>query len=164
VSDHTQVLRLAQLRQEELAAEQRRLTRLLGRYRVFSHVAVLLGIVVPVLAGSELANPTSALLNYQLAGLSGRLMLAMAVLATAMLTALHKGLNCEAYHAGCLRAVNTLQSLVEGYEAVGASHDPAAAVAALEARLREFRETAFDVPPLRQNHRAALAPAPMTRS
>lgn len=160
MSDHTEVLRLARLRQEELALEQRRLARLLVAYQTFSHVAVLAGIVVPVLAASELANPNSPLLNHPLLGASARVWLAIAVVITAVLTALHKGLNCEAYHAGCRRALNTLQSLVEGYEAVGASHDPAATVAALEARLRGYRETAFDVPPPRRRQRAALAPAP----
>lgn len=153
MSEHAEAKALARLRLEELPAEQRRLTRSLAFYRAFSHVAVLLGIVVPVLAGSGLVSDGGVLVAH-------RQLLAIAVVATAMLTALHKGLNCEVYHAGCRRAVNTLQSLVEGYEALGASSAPGAALADLEARLRQFRETAFDIPPIRPQQRAIVAAAP----
>jgi hypothetical protein len=153
VSDHAEARRLVRLRLEELPAEQRRLSRLLVLYQSYSHVAVLLGIVVPVLAGSGLVSTGGLLADH-------KQLLAIAVVVTAMLTALHKGLNCEAYHAGCRRAVNTLQSLVDGYEAVGASPDPGAAVADLETRLRQFRESAFDIPPVRQRQRALGAAAP----
>jgi hypothetical protein len=153
VSEHTEVLRLARLRQDELAVEQRRLTRLLSFYQGFSYVAVLLGIVVPVLAGSGLVSEGGLLATH-------RQLLAVAVVVTGMLTALHKGMNCEAYQAGSRRAINTLQSLIEGYGAIAVARDPAAAIEALEARLQQFRETAFDVPPLRQPRHVPVAAAP----
>jgi hypothetical protein len=129
-------------RMRELTAEESALERRLRLFRGFSHVAVLGGIIVPMLAGSALVAEGGMLTSYGP-------VIAVAVFITSALTALHKGLDCEAYHSECMRSIHELRSLVEGFQSTVAL--PADKVQAtldqLEARLQRYRERALDIPP-----------------
>lgn len=130
------------LRIRQLTDEASHLERKLLRYTRFSSIAVLFGIVVPILAGSALVTEGGVLEHY-------KWLVAIAVFAAAVLTAVHKGLNCEAYHAECRQAIHALRSIIEGFEAavtLQAGQLPPA-IGELEARLQHYRERAFDVPP-----------------
>jgi hypothetical protein len=129
-------------RTRELTAEEAHLERRLRAFRGFSQIAVLGGIIVPMLAGSTLMAEGSALASYGP-------VIAIAVFITSALTALHKGLNCEAYHSECLRAIHELRSLVEGFQATVTlpADQVQAALNQLEARLQRYREHASDIPP-----------------
>lgn len=127
---------------EQLTAEETAIESKLWLMRKFSHIAVVFGIVVPVLAGSTLASTAGLLDDY-------KTWIAVAVVLSGALTALHKGLDCEAYHAWCMRSIHELRSLIEGFQAsVTLDADKRQATFAdLEVRLRRYRERARDVPP-----------------
>ena len=135
---------LVMSRIRDLTNEERRLELRLRTFRAFSQVAVLGGIVVPLLAGSMLVTEGGPLASYKPA-------IAIAVFITSALTALHKGLNCEAYHGECTRAIHELRSLVEGFEAtvVLRADQVQPALDKLETRLQRYRERASDIPPRR---------------
>jgi hypothetical protein len=128
--------RLSTLRQEE--------TSLRGKYRLywgFSGFAVGLGIVAPILAGSALLKtlpgaspwwPTAA---------------GLLALAASIFTALHKGLNCEAYQALARKTLMTLRGLILGYEGLAPlpTDDLPPAFTALETRLATFYSDVADV-------------------
>jgi hypothetical protein len=135
---------LVATRIDELSIEEAAIESRLRFYRGFSHFAVLCGIVVPMLAGSTLVSNGGMLSD-------AADYIAFAVFVTGALTALHKGLNCEAYHAECMRSIHELRSLVEGYEAIitlSPDQTPEA-LDKLEARLQRYRERASDIPPAR---------------
>jgi hypothetical protein len=127
---------------EQLTAEETAIESKLWWMRKFSHVAVVFGIVVPVLAGSTLASNGGLLEDL-------KIWIAVAVVLGGALTALHKGLDCEAYHAACMRSIHELRSLIESFQAsVTLDADKRQATfAELESRLRRYRERARDVPP-----------------
>jgi hypothetical protein len=76
-------------------------------------------------------------------------LVAILVFAASALTALHKGLDCEAYHAECRHAIHNLRSIIEGLEATTTldAKQLQSAIAELEVRLKQYRERAFDTPP-----------------
>ncbi len=129
------------LRIRQLVDEESRLESKLPRYKRFSDVAVLSGIVVPILAGSTLITAGGVLETC-------KGYVAIAVFAAAVLTAVHEGLNCEAYHAECRQAIHALRSIIEGLEATVAleANQLQPAISELEVRLQHYRERAFDTP------------------
>jgi hypothetical protein len=130
------------LRIRQLADEESRLRSKLSLYRGFSDIAVLSGIIIPILAGSTLVTDGGILKDY-------KWLVAILVFAAAALTAVHKGLNCETYHAECRQAIHTLRSIIEGLEGIVTleANQFQSAIGELEVRLQHYRERAFDAPP-----------------
>jgi hypothetical protein len=137
---------LIRLRIDQLLEEERHHRRRLRLLRGLSWICVLAGIAFPILAGSALLG------SPDLFGPKWKLWGGILVLLAAVLTAIHKGLNCEAHHAECRRVIHQIRDLIESYEAalVLGPDDPEPQVATLEARRRELRSQAFEVPPARQ--------------
>ena len=134
-----------ELRIRQLLLEERRYRLKLWIYGWLSWICVVVGIVVPLLVGSALlASPAG--FGSKWGNIAGGLTLLAAVL-----TGLHKGLKCEAYHDACRRQIHSLRSIVEGFEATATVSGPdlLAQVDTLETRLRELRTVTFDVPPPR---------------
>jgi len=134
---------------ERLAREERGVRSKLIWFRAFSQVAVAAGVAFPILAGSTLlAGAASALPVGSGGSLWGAVSGGLA-LAAGLMTGLHKGLKCEAYQAESRRTVHALRSLIEDFEATSVlnADELGPAVMALEARRRELRLDAFEVPP-----------------
>lgn len=130
----------------QLLREERQYRIKLSIYGWLSWICVAVGIVVPLLVGSALlASPAGFGPRW------GNIAGALALLA-AILTGLHKGFKCEAYHDECRRQIHTLRSIVEGLEAtvVLEGQQLSAEVETLEARLRDLRAGAFGTPPRRR--------------
>ena len=132
------------LRLRQLTDEEAHLRRKLFYYKSFSQIAILLGIIAPIFAGSALVGEGGILQDW-------KPYIALSVFLAALLTGIHKGLDCEAYHAECRRAIHALRSLIEGFEAALASEPDhlQAMLDGLELRLQHYREQAFDVPSTR---------------
>lgn len=145
MADDRKLRELVEMRIKDLLREEDTIRGRLIPYHLFSQVAVVLGIVVPLLAGSALLTPLQAQSPDVKLWIGGFALLA------AVLTAIHKGLNCETYQAQARVTSHRLRSLVEGFERTRAL-DPAALVAALEVlerRLEDLRASAFEIPPRR---------------
>jgi hypothetical protein len=138
-------------RRDQLIQEEQRLRAKLTWYKGFSKVAVLAGIVVPVFAGSRLISDSDIF------GVP-KIYVAVAVLIAAALTAIHKGLDCEAYHTDCRHAIQALRRLEEGYEALITREGESLrrTFDDLEVLLRRYRERAFDLPPRPRARAAAV--------
>jgi len=142
-------------RAEDLISDEKDLQRTLRRYQAFSNVAVVCGIVVPILAGSTVLTSIRGIVGWWPIA-SGAFMLVASVL-----IAVHKGLNCDAFHAKCRAALAQLRVLAMDYERVlnGPTHDGSAAVFdALELRLAAFYKDFMDVLPMRPTRLIAAAP------
>jgi len=124
------------LRRDEKALQEK-----YNFYWWFSAIAVCLGIVVPILAGSTLLQvpPFKSAWWTPTAG--------VLVLLASVMTALHRGLNCEAYHATCRKVLMSMHGLILAYGdlANDPPKDPGPAFAELEARLAELYDGAADV-------------------
>lgn len=138
---------LVKKRIADLLDEERRLRSTLIVYRRLSWICIAAGIVFPILASSALLG-SQEIFGGERWGIIGGFL----ALAAAVLTSLHKGFECESYQADCKRALLSLRSLIEGYEATGAMTDKGLdeAIVQLEGRLGELRRTAFDIPPRRR--------------
>jgi hypothetical protein len=136
---------LVRLRIDQLLAEEGHYRGRLRVLRTLSWLCVAAGIVFPILAGSALLG------SPEIFGPGWKLWGGILVLLAAVLTALHKGLNCEAHHAEAKKTIHGIRDLVEGYEAalfLGAD-EFGPQLTALEARRAGLRANAFDVPPAR---------------
>jgi hypothetical protein len=130
-----------------LACEHGDLRRRVGFYRRFSHVAVFSGIVFPVLAGSTLLGDAAK--DWTVLGVPWPMLAGGLALLATVLTAVHKGFDCEKYQANARLVLHEALSLIEGYETLRLLEGAAfgARLEILEARLEAFRKRGFDVPP-----------------
>jgi hypothetical protein len=136
---------LAVERSADLLADERKLQWTLRLYTAFSQIAVVLGIVVPILAGSTVLASIQNVAGWPI--ITGLLTLVASVL-----VAIHKGLNCDAFHGRCREALAELRSIAMSYERL-LSRPPAEdhhkALGPVEARLDRFYQSFCDVLPIR---------------
>jgi hypothetical protein len=142
---------------EDLLADEIKIQSRLRIYGFFSWVALVLGIIVPILAGSTVLAALNPASGWPL--VSGILTL----IASAGV-ALHKGLGCEAYHAKGHQALAELRSLVTAYGRLLAGapiNDNVDSFPVLEARLDKFYRDYEELLPRRPTRlpRPALAAA-----
>ncbi len=145
-------------RVEGLLADERKAQRTLYCYAAFSNIAVICGLVVPILAGS------TVLASYQKDhGGNWPLLSGILTLAASVLVAVHRGLNCEGYHVKCRGALAELRSLAMSYERLLNTVAPEIAeqtFETLEARLVDFYKQFVEVLPLRPTQLLVETPAP----
>lgn len=113
-----------------------------GQLRIFSRtnwITVLVPSLLGVIAGSALfADASSSWL-----GLNASTWLGIATLIAAILTAIHKGLDCDAHQAECRRLVQAYRGLEVRYRTLAEIETPAVVdeLLALDAALAELRES-----------------------
>ena len=135
-----------------LLADEQKVQRRLRLYGLLSSVAVILGIVAPILAGSTLLASSSHLAGWPTIG-------GILTLLASGGVALHKGLDCDRYHGKCRQALAELRSLATAYDRLFAgvrADDDLEVFTALETRLDTFYRTSADVLPLRPTRLTAL--------
>jgi hypothetical protein len=126
-------------------------TKVQGRLKLYaflSRVAVILGIVAPILAGSTVLASYSKVDHWPVVG-------GVLTLLASAGVALHKGLDCERYHGKCHDALAELRSLATAYDCLlsdAQANDDKGGFAALEVRLDKFYKNYADVLPLRPTH------------
>jgi len=141
-------------RVNQLVAEDAQLRSWLCLVRIVGLPTQILSLVCPVAAGSV---SLSAALGGQ-----ARLLIVVLSFVGAIAVALHKGLQCDKYQEATRRTIQTILSIIEDFETIGALPDdevPAATKAA-EGRLRELRTTSSDLPPKHRSFRQELCCGP----
>lgn len=139
---------LAAERLHDILRDERATQRTLRWYERFSRVAVFLGIVVPILASSTVVSSLSEKHS------DWPFWTGLLTVVAAVLLALHKGLNCDSFHAKARATLTQMRGLAMAYERLLSNPDvEAAAMPApfelLEDRLVQLYDKFADVLPMR---------------
>jgi hypothetical protein len=129
----------------DLLADEQKIQARIRIYELLSSFAIVLGIIVPILAGSTVLASVNNISCWPV--VSGTLTLIASVG-----VALHKGLGCDRYHARCHQALAELRFLTTAYgrllsDVHGDDHKNG--FEAIEARLDRFYRDYVDILPLR---------------
>lgn len=154
--DVNRLREFARIRAVQLNGEQQRESETLAHVRIWGVPLFVLSLVCPIATGAtslwNILPPQYSVWAIPVVSFVG-----------AATVALHRGLQCETHQAAVRRSGQTRLSIIEDYESVTALPDGEVATGfkSAEARLRELRAMATNLPPVDHVLSPQMLPEPV---